>query len=86
MSQQLDVEFVSLSEDLEPTTVVIGTEDQDALALSETADALNAKSSNAISKAAKAADFTGKAKSGIELLAPSKLKCQRLIVVGSGAG
>ncbi len=84
MSQQLDVEFVSLSDDLEPTAVVIGAEAKDALALSDTADAFNSKSSNAISRAARAADFTGKAKSWIELLAPSKLKCQRLIVVGAG--
>lgn len=85
MSQQLEVEFVSLDDELEPTTVVIGAEDKGTLVLSKTADSLNGKSSNSITKAAKAADFIGKTKSAIEVLAPAKLKCQRLIVFGAGA-
>ncbi len=85
MSQQLNVEFVSLSDDLERTTIIIGAEDKDALALAATGDALNTKSSNAIIRSAKAAGFIGKSKTGIEVLAPAKLKCQRLLVVGAGA-
>lgn len=85
MPQHLDVDFVSLSDDLEPTAVVLAAQDDGELVLSDTADELNAKSSNALSKSAKAAQFNGQAKSGIELLAVSKLKCQRLLVVGTGS-
>lgn len=84
MSQQLDVEFVSLSDDLESTAVMIAAGDDGALVLGDTGEAINKKVSDSVTKAAKAASFTGKAKSGIELLAPAKLKCDRLIVVGAG--
>lgn len=85
MTEQLEVEFVSYTDGLEATTVVVGAVEEGSLALSETGEMLNEKSSNAITKAAKAGDFTGKSKTGIEILAPAKLKCQRLLVVGAGA-
>lgn len=85
MSQHLDVEFVSLSDPLEPTAVVFASKDDDDVALSKSADELDNKSSSALTKAAKAAKFTGQAKAAIELLAPNKLKCARLLVVGAGA-
>lgn len=84
MSHYLEVEFVALSEDLEPTAVVLAAKDGDDLVLAASADDLNSKASSAIMKAAKAANFEGQSKSSIEILAPAKLKCQRLLAVGTG--
>lgn len=84
MSNMIDVAFVPLSENLESTAVVLGAKKGSDLQLSETAQELDSKSGNAITKAAKAANFHGEAKSAIEVLAPAKLKSARLIVFGSG--
>jgi leucyl aminopeptidase len=77
----LDIVFQSLSTDPQPTTVVFADHD---LALGKVASDINSKSGGALVKAAEAADFKGKTKSSIELLALPKVDVSRVLVVGSG--
>lgn len=84
MSQQLDVTFASFDDALEPVAVVFAGQEDDGLVLSDFADELNSKSSQALTKAGKAVKFTGQTKSSVELVAQPKLKCDRLIVFGTG--
>ena len=60
--------------------VLVGQE----LVLSSAAQSLNTKAQGLILKAAEAASFKGKQKTSIEILAPQKLDCQRLVIVGAG--
>lgn len=77
----LEITFAPYSANCHATTAVLAGED---LALGTTAAGLNTKSGGAILKAAEAADFKGKAKSSIELLALPKIDASRLIVAGIG--
>ncbi len=52
--------------------------------LTKAAKALDQKSGGAISKAIKIADFKGKAKKSLEILAPAGLEQERIIVAGLG--
>ena len=54
------------------------------LALAPTARGLDERMKGALSKAARAADFTGKAKTTIEILAPSGIDTPRLLLLGIG--
>jgi leucyl aminopeptidase len=81
MTTPLDIVFARLDAALEPTSAVFAGHD---LTLSPTVQALNAKSGGLILKAAEAAEFKGKQKTSIEVLAPPKLDVQRLIVIGTG--
>ena len=81
MSDRLDVLFVSLATEPEATTVVLAG---DGLELGPKAKDLDSKSAGAIMKAAAAAEYKGKLKSTIEILAPSKLGIDRLVVAGIG--
>jgi leucyl aminopeptidase len=80
-SDTLDIVFSPLATTPETTAVVFAG---DGVALSKTATDLDKKSGGAISKAAKAADFKGKAKATIEILAPHGIDVTRLLVVGTG--
>ena len=52
--------------------------------LGSTARGIDERSKGALSKAARAADFTGKAKTAIEILAPAGIDTQRLVLLGTG--
>ena len=67
----LEISFAPLSADHHATTVILAAND---LALGTSASSLNTKTGGAVLKAAEAADFKGKAKSSIELLALPKIE------------
>lgn len=81
MSDRLEITFASLSAEPEAVTVILAG---DGLDLGSKARELETKSASAISKAAAAADYKGKYKSTIEILAPAKIGIDRLIVAGLG--
>jgi leucyl aminopeptidase len=81
MSDRFEITFASLSADPETVTVILAGEGLD---LGSKARELETKSAASISKAATAADYKGKYKSTIEILAPAKLGIDRLIVAGVG--
>ena len=81
MSDRLEITFSPLNADPETVTVVLAG---DGLSLGARAREFETKSAGAISKAAAAADYKGKLKSTLEILAPSKIGIDRLIVVGLG--
>jgi leucyl aminopeptidase len=81
MTDRLEISFAPLNADPEAVTVVLVGE---GLALGVRARELETKSAGAINKAAAAADYKGKYKSTIEILAPAKLGIDRLIVSGLG--
>jgi leucyl aminopeptidase len=81
MSEALEIQFASLS--AAPTgalALLAGAE----LALAPTARGLDERTKGAVSKAARAADFTGKAKTSMEILAPAGIDTPRLLVIGAG--
>jgi leucyl aminopeptidase len=81
MSDRLDISFAALSAEPEAASVVLAA---DGLDLGAKARELDTKSAGAVLKAAAAADFKGKFKSTIEVLAPAKLGIDRLIIAGIG--
>ena len=81
MSDRLDISFAPLSADPEAVTAVIVG---DGLAFGGRAKDFDSKSGSALSKAAAAADFKGKYKSSIEILAPAKIAIDRLLLIGVG--
>ncbi len=81
MSDRLDVSFASLAADPEATLAVLAA---DGLELGPKAKEIDSKSAGAIAKAAAVADFKGKYKSSVEILAPAKVSIDRLIVCGLG--
>jgi leucyl aminopeptidase len=81
MTDSLDIAFAPLSAAPETTCVAFAAHD---LAFGPTIQAWNTRSGGALGKAAEAADFKGKSKTSIELLAPAKLDIHRLILVGAG--
>lgn len=83
MSDRLDISFVTLATDPEAAAVVFAGE---GVELGSKARDFDSKSAGAISKAAAAADYKGKLKSTLEILAPAKIGIDRLIVAGTGKG
>ncbi|WP_072391177.1 leucyl aminopeptidase [Hyphomicrobium sp. CS1GBMeth3] len=81
MSTPLEITFARLDAAPEASTAALVAND---LALSPTVAALNTRSNGLILKAAEAAEFKGKQKTSIEILAPQKLDIGRLILVGTG--
>ena len=81
MSDRFDVSFVPFATDPEAVTVILAA---DGVTLGPKAKDLDAKSAGGVMKAASAADYKGKLKSTLEILAPSKIGIDRLIVVGLG--
>ena len=77
----LEISFAPFSAEHHATTVILAAND---MALGTAASALNTKTGGAVLRAAEAADFKGKAKSSIELLALPKIDASRLIVAGIG--
>ena len=81
MPELLDVQFMPLSAAPVGTVLVLTGEE---LALGPAARSIDERMKGAILKAAKAAAFTGKAKTAIEILAPAGIDAQRLVVAGTG--
>ncbi len=81
MTERPDIVFAALSATLEPLTVAFAGHE---LVLAPALTQLNTRASGAVLKAAEAADFKGRAKTTLELLAPAKLDVTRLLVIGAG--
>jgi leucyl aminopeptidase len=81
MPDRLDVEFVSLS--AAPSGAVVLLAGQE-LALGAAARGIDERTKGALTKAARAADFTGKSKTAVEVLAPAGIDAQRVILAGMG--
>jgi len=81
MPEPLDVEFVTLSAAPAGAVLLLAGPE---LALGPTVRSLDDRMKGALSKAARAADFTGKAKSSIEILAPAAIDAPRLVLLGTG--
>jgi leucyl aminopeptidase len=81
MAQPLDIRFAPLSAPSGATLVVLAG---DGLALGPAARGIDERTKGALTKAAKAAGFSGKLKSSIEILAPAGIEAQRIVVVGTG--
>src|SRR5690606_29593738 len=81
MSEPLAIEFAPLKAPLQPVAAVLCAE---KLVLGPQTRALDSKASGAILKAAEAAEFKGKAKTSLEVLAPGGLDVRRLIAIGAG--
>ena len=81
MSDRLDVSFVNFSSEPETVTVILASEGG---GLGPKAHELDTKSAGAVAKASAAADYKGKLKSTLEILAPAKIGVDRLIVAGLG--
>src|SRR5256885_3753655 len=81
MSQLLEIQFASLSAAPSGTLVLLAGQE---MALAPTARGLDERMKGALSRAARAADFTGRAKTAIELLVPSGIDAPRLLLIGTG--
>jgi leucyl aminopeptidase len=81
MPDQLDIQFQPLGAAPAGTLVLLAGE---GLAFAGTARAIEERMKHGLTKAARAAGFTGKAKTAIELLAPGGIDAQRVILAGAG--
>ncbi|MBO0766836.1 MAG: leucyl aminopeptidase [Hyphomicrobiaceae bacterium] len=81
MTAPFEIEFVPLSAAPAPTVVVLAGEE---IALAPTARAFDERTKGGLTRAARAAQFTGKPRTAIEILAPAEIDAQRLIVAGAG--
>jgi leucyl aminopeptidase len=81
MTTPLEITFARL--DAAPASTCAAFVGHD-LALSPAVQSLNARSQGLLLKAAEAAEFKGKQKTSIEILAPQKLDLQRLVLIGAG--
>jgi leucyl aminopeptidase len=81
MPDILDIQFLPLS--AVPAGAVLLLAGQE-LALGSAARSIDDRTKGALTKAARAADFTGKAKTSIEVLAPAGIDTPRLILLGTG--
>src|SRR5262245_22062626 len=82
MPDPLDIQFGPLS--AAPAGAVLLLAGQE-LTLGTTARSIDERTKGALTRAARAADFTGKAKSSIEVLAPAGIETPRLILLGTGS-
>jgi leucyl aminopeptidase len=81
MAEPLEIEFAALSTaPVGSVAVLAGPE----LALAGTAKSYDERTKGGLMKAARAANFSGNAKSSIEILAPAGLDVPRLLVLGMG--
>jgi len=81
MVQPLEIDFLPVSAALAPAVAVLAGEE---LALGAAARAIDERTRGGMTKAARAAGFTGKPRTAIEILAPAGLEAQRLVVAGAG--
>lgn len=81
MSDRLDITFAALNAEPEAVTVALCGE---GLELGPRSKEIDGKSAGSVLKAAAAADYKGKFKSTLEVLAPAKTGIDRLVVAGLG--
>jgi len=81
MSSPPAIEFVPLSAALSATTAVLAGAE---VALGPAGHALDERSKGALTRAARAAGFTGKPRTAIEILAPAGVEAQRIVLAGAG--
>jgi leucyl aminopeptidase len=81
MPEPLEIQFMPLS--TAPAGALLLLAGQE-LTLASVARAMDERSKGALTKAARAADFTGKAKTAIEVLAPPGIDAPRVILAGMG--
>jgi leucyl aminopeptidase len=81
MPEPLEVQFMPLT--TAPAGALLLLAGQE-LTLASVARAVDERSKGALTKAARAADFTGKSKTAIEVLAPPGIDVPRVILMGSG--
>jgi leucyl aminopeptidase len=81
MSSPLAIEFVPLSATLASTTAVLAGEE---VALGAAGRAIDERAKGMLGKAARAAGFTGKPRTAIEILAPAGVEAQRIVLAGAG--
>ena len=80
MSQRPEIRFVALDASASPVVAALVGQD---LHMPPALKAMDQKSGGALTRAAKAADFKGRAKSSIEILSPEKLEASRLHLIGT---
>jgi leucyl aminopeptidase len=81
MTETLDIRFAPLTAELDGTLALLcGPE----LSLGARTSELESRWGGSLLRAARAAGFSGKAKSAIEILAPPALECQRVLFAGAG--
>jgi leucyl aminopeptidase len=81
MSQPPEIEFLPQTAERSRALVVLAGE---GLVMGSAARRIDEQSKGSLSRAAEAARFTGKARSAIEVLAPSGVDATRLVLVGTG--
>jgi leucyl aminopeptidase len=81
MPEALQIQFAPLSQVPTGTLMLLAGEE---LALGASARNCDERSKGLLMRAAGAAGFSGKSKTAIEILAPSGIEAQRLIMLGSG--
>ena len=79
MTPPLEIRFASLATSLSPATALFVSAD---VAFAARGQELDQKSGGFLARAASAAGFTGKAKQSVEVLAPPKLDCTRVLLLG----
>ena len=83
MTTSLEIVFAPLNAEPEATCLLLAGED---MALGSRGKELDQRSGGALAKAAEAAQFKGKRKSTVELLAPPRIGVSRLVLLGTGKG
>jgi leucyl aminopeptidase len=81
MSAPLEIEFVPLTAAPSSTVVALAGEE---MVLAPAARALDERTKGGLARAARAAAFTGKPRTAIEILAPVGIDAQRLLLAGAG--
>jgi leucyl aminopeptidase len=81
MTTPVEIEFVPLSAAPAATAVVLAGEE---LTLAPAVRAIDERTKGGLGKAARAAGFSGKPRTAIEILAPNGIDVERLIVAGAG--
>jgi len=81
MTTSLEIVFAPLGAEPEATCLVLAGED---MALGGRGKELDQRSGGVIAKATEAAQFKGKRKSTVELLAPPRIGVSRLVLLGTG--
>jgi leucyl aminopeptidase len=81
MSAPLEIQFVPLTAAPSPTVVALAGEE---MALAPAVRALDERTKGGLVRAARAAAFTGKPRTAIEILAPVGIDAQRLLLAGAG--
>ena len=82
MTSRPEIVFQTLSADLEPTVIVLAGED---VALGSRGREIDQRTGGVLGKAAEAAQYKGRKKSTVEVLAPPRLSSvNRVVLVGTG--